>query len=173
MKPKIICIVGLSGCGKTSLTKEIEKQLNIPSIVSYTTRPMRDGETDGVEHIFVGEKEFDELGVRFAYTEFGGYRYCTTLKQLTKHPVCTYVIDERGLLEIPQLIQRAFNIIPVYVERHISILQNTVDQERLKRDEDRMEYPRDKYKAVIKNNGSYEEFIEKGIRTIKKLVYGK
>lgn len=173
MKPKIICIVGLSGCGKTSLTKEIEQQLNIPSIVSYTTRPMREGETDGVEHRFISEQEFDALGVRFAYTEFGGYRYCTTLRQLSEHPVCTYVIDERGLLEIPQLIQRAFEIIPIYIERNMSLLQNTVDKERLKRDEGRVEYPRDKYKAVIHNNGSYEEFVEKGIATIKRLVYGK
>ena len=48
----IVAIVGASGSGKTQLTL-YAKKLGYPVICSYTTRPMREGETNGVEHIFV------------------------------------------------------------------------------------------------------------------------
>ena len=35
--------------------------MNLKTVVSYTTRPMREGEQDGVEYHFVTEKKLDEL----------------------------------------------------------------------------------------------------------------
>ena len=47
----IVALVGPSGCGKTTLGKYL-KDMGFNWISSYTTRPMREGETDGVEHKF-------------------------------------------------------------------------------------------------------------------------
>ena len=78
MKDKniIVCIVGSSGSGKTFLAQHLEKTQEIPVVISYTTRPMREGEVDGVEHWFVGpdrvkqaKKDKDIL----AYTKFGDH----------------------------------------------------------------------------------------------------
>ena len=55
MKTKIIAIVGPSGSGKTTLAEYFQRQFCIPTIVSYTTRPMRAGEANGREHWFVGK----------------------------------------------------------------------------------------------------------------------
>lgn len=50
MKPVIIAIVGTSGSGKTHMAEFLRNKLNIPTIVSYTTRPKRSWEKEGVEH---------------------------------------------------------------------------------------------------------------------------
>ena len=81
MKPLIIAIVGASGSGKTTLSKLLEEQCGIIPIVSYTTRPKRIEETNGVEHWFVSEDEMPARNLMLAYTVFGGYHYWATHAQ--------------------------------------------------------------------------------------------
>ena len=75
MKPVIIAIVGRSGNGKTYMAEFLRKKMNIPTIVSYTTRRKRPGETDGVEHFFIGSEQVPEGDDMLAYTVFGGEQY--------------------------------------------------------------------------------------------------
>lgn len=51
---KIFCLMGKSACGKDSICKQILSDKNLPlkTLVPYTTRPIRDGETNGVEYYF-------------------------------------------------------------------------------------------------------------------------
>ena len=51
---KIFCLIGKSSCGKDTLYKRILSNGSLPlkTLVSYTTRPARIGETDGVEYYF-------------------------------------------------------------------------------------------------------------------------
>ena len=51
----IIAISGLSGTGKTTIAKELSKITNIPISIRYTNRPMRPGETNGIDYHFVDE----------------------------------------------------------------------------------------------------------------------
>ena len=52
-------ISGPSGVGKSTLIKNALKSLNgFDFSVSYTTRPKRDGETEGIDYFFVDEKTF-------------------------------------------------------------------------------------------------------------------
>lgn len=46
-KMKVI-LIGKTGAGKTSIAKELEK-LGYPRLITDTTRPMREGEKDGVD----------------------------------------------------------------------------------------------------------------------------
>ena len=59
---KIYYIIGKSSSGKDTIFKQLlaEKDLNLKNIVSYTTRPIRNGEQDGVEYYFVNEKVIEE-----------------------------------------------------------------------------------------------------------------
>ena len=75
MKSTILAIVGPSGSGKTTLAEHLKDKLNIPVIVSYTTRPIRDGEIDGKDHHFVSEQDMPPHEKMLAYTKFGGYHY--------------------------------------------------------------------------------------------------
>lgn len=56
----IVILSGGTASGKTRIRHELKK-LGIASVVSYTTRPMRDGEEDGVTYHFITEDEFHTL----------------------------------------------------------------------------------------------------------------
>lgn len=56
---KLFCVSGNSGAGKTSIMRCVMGTKK--EIVSVTTRPMRDGEIDGVDYYFITEPLFDEL----------------------------------------------------------------------------------------------------------------
>jgi len=60
---KIFYITGPSSTGKDTIFKRIRNQkiLQLKNIVMYTTRPIREGEEDGVEYHFVNEEELDRL----------------------------------------------------------------------------------------------------------------
>ena len=52
---KLFCIMGKSASGKETIFKRLvqDETLNLKTVVSYTTRPMREGEKEGVEYHFV------------------------------------------------------------------------------------------------------------------------
>ena len=57
---KIYCLMGKSATGKDTIYKKLlVKAPELKTITTYTTRPMRSGECDGVEYFFT-----DEAGLR-------------------------------------------------------------------------------------------------------------
>ena len=56
---KIFYLMGKSSSGKDTMFKKLieDKALGLKTIVGYTTRPMREGERDGVEYFFVDEEK--------------------------------------------------------------------------------------------------------------------
>lgn len=53
-------LMGKSAAGKDTLLNKLVAQGKYKPIISYTTRPMREGETDGVEYHFVTETQFSK-----------------------------------------------------------------------------------------------------------------
>ena len=93
MNKPLFLLVAKSASGKTTIANILEEKYGYKQVSSYCTRPPRyDGE---IGHIFVSESEFDNLGSLAAYTEYNGYRYGTTFKQLAECD--TYVIDVPGV----------------------------------------------------------------------------
>ena len=82
---KIFYLMGKSASGKDSIYKQLQKECpDLKSLVLYTTRPMRDGEQDGVEYHFIGENQLDKLEAsgkvierRRYQTVFGPWDYAT------------------------------------------------------------------------------------------------
>ncbi len=59
VKGKIIIIVAPSGTGKSTLVKRVmEDYRELHWSVSFTTRPMREGEVDGKHYFFISREEF-------------------------------------------------------------------------------------------------------------------
>ena len=50
---KIFAIQGFTSSGKDSITSRVSKELNIPILVSHTTRPPRTGEINGYHIILL------------------------------------------------------------------------------------------------------------------------
>lgn len=82
---KIFYIMGKSSSGKDSIFKEIKKRMpELKDIVLYTTRPIREGEQEGVEYHFVDETvlhKMEEKGCvieqRAYHTKCGVWKYFT------------------------------------------------------------------------------------------------
>lgn len=67
----IILITGPSGAGKSSfIGKLMEGDPRLEFSVSTTTRPMREGEKQGVQYDFVGRARFDQLIKEDAFVEW-------------------------------------------------------------------------------------------------------
>ena len=55
-----IVLVGESGSGKTAIQKYLTENFRYESAVTTTTRAMRPGEVDGIDHHFITKEEFLE-----------------------------------------------------------------------------------------------------------------
>ncbi len=59
-----------SGAGKTTIARELlARDDNLTLSVSATTRPMRSGETEGVDYLFVDQARFDAMVAEGAFLE--------------------------------------------------------------------------------------------------------
>ena len=105
----LFLFVGKSASGKTTIANMLENE-GYKQIASYTTRPPRfDNETG---HVFISEKEFNNLNNVVAYTYYNNYRYCTTLEQVNDADI--YVVDPSGvktLLDNYSALRRKVHII--------------------------------------------------------------
>lgn len=93
MTKPLYLFVGPSGSGKTTIAELAEDRYDYKSILSYTTRKPRYENEGG--HTFISEDEFDALQNIVAYTEYNGFRYCTTEEQLNESDL--YVVDIHGV----------------------------------------------------------------------------
>src|SRR5437763_8711015 len=61
-----------SGAGKTTLVERLVEQMpRLKMSRSYTSRPAREGEADGVDYNFVTRAEFDGMAARGEFLEWG------------------------------------------------------------------------------------------------------
>ena len=60
---KIYIVIGKSATGKDTIFKKLleEKDLELKTVVMYTTRPIRVSEADGVEYYFVDQARLKDL----------------------------------------------------------------------------------------------------------------
>lgn len=175
----ILALVGPSGSGKTTLAKAMEKTGIWHDIVSYTTRPMRPGEREGLEHRFIDHPTYDTFFAqrpKTAYTLIAGEHYFVTDEQLIVYSRQTYVIDEAGLLMLQRTVTDAANvpssplhdvcIIPVHITRSLAArIASGVDEARIRRDMERDQLPPEAYAIHIHNNCSSSIELETWAKT--------
>ena len=68
----MLVIVGKSGSGKSTLVDEMVKA-GYEKIVTYTTRPMREGEMQDRDYHFISEKEFEDMKWNNLFAETTSY----------------------------------------------------------------------------------------------------
>lgn len=82
---KIYYMMGKSSSGKDTIYKDIRKDLpELKTLTLYTTRPMREGEKDGVEYYFVTDEILEKyreegkiIELRTYQTVYGDWKYVT------------------------------------------------------------------------------------------------
>ena len=123
---KIYYIIGKSATGKDTIYKKLLSKYpeKLKSVVMYTTRPKREGETDGVTYNYVTEEEFKRLkeeGLiieeRAYDTVHGIWRYFTVKDKRLDLDKDNYLI--LGVLESYVATRDYFGkdrVVPMYVE---------------------------------------------------------
>jgi guanylate kinase len=76
----MLVMAGASASGKTEIAKIIIKKYGFKKMVTYTTRPMRDGEVNGVDYHFITQVDFLEKlkNNEFLETTFYNHNYYGT-----------------------------------------------------------------------------------------------
>lgn len=163
---KLITITGPSGAGKDTVARMLSDMGSYKVICSYTTRPKREGEIDGVEHHFVEKCEVphDKL---LAYTQYGGYEYWTTIEQVDDKVI--YVIDEDGLKSLCEKFPN-IELFKICVSaKEVTRLRRGVTSERMARDTKRKRLPLSFFDAVIFNNDSLNDLHDEVLRVRYKI----
>ena len=137
---KIFCMMGKSSCGKDTIYKRILQEgiLPLSSIVPYTTRPIRSGETDGVEYFFTDEQmllDYERAGkvieVRSYQTVHGVWHYFTVNDGQIHLESQNYlmIVTLEGYIKIRDYFG-ADAVVPVYIEVEDNIrLRRALDRE--------------------------------------------
>lgn len=122
---KIYYMMGKSSSGKDTLYKEVLKALpKLKTLVLYTTRPIREGEQEGIEYHFVTDEElerFEKAGKiieeRTYDTVYGAWKYATIEDGQINLAAYDYLVI--GTLESYAGMKKCYgaeNLVPIYIE---------------------------------------------------------
>lgn len=143
---KIYYVMGKSASGKDTVYKELllKNNLQLKKVILYTTRPIRSGESDGVEYYFVDNEKLEELQrqnkiieIRSYDTVYGKWNYFTVDDgQIDlQNTDLNYLMI--GTLESYESMRQRFGknqVFPIYIEVEDGIrLQRALDREALQK----------------------------------------
>jgi guanylate kinase len=116
---KRIIIVGRAASGKDHIRKKFEAQ-GFKYAVSYTTRPPREGEVDGVDYIFISPAEAQVMIKNddfYEYVEFNGWLYGTSIRQFDEDDV--FIMTPTGLAHVDEDSRRKSFVIFIDIDEEI------------------------------------------------------
>lgn len=168
---KILFIIGRSATGKSTICNELVKRLNFKPVISHTSRPIREGEINGIDYHYISKIEFFiEIlkGNMLEHTKYNGWLYGVHKNSIDDD---NYIIvsDPVGFKKLKKKFP---NCMSVYI--------TTDDKKKLIRSLEREEHPdcdeicrrflsdRKTFKAiekkvdyVVENNGSLDDTVNK------------
>ena len=138
---KLFYIIGKSSTGKDTIFQSLleTKELGLKALVLYTTRPMRAGETPGVQYHFTDEAGLSKLEaenrvieLRAYHTVHGIWKYFTADTEATDLERNNYI--GVGVLESFRALRNYYGVdkvVPLYIEvEDGERLQRALDRER-------------------------------------------
>ena len=195
---KIFFVLGKSCSGKDTIFKKLkeDRELNLNTVTGYTTRPMREGEINGVEYFFVNNEELEALKnqgkvieCRDYNTVYGVWSYFTVDDGQINLEKGNYLYI--GTLESYEQMVRYYGkevVVPIYVEVETGErLTRAVNRERQQENPKYTELCR-RFLADAKdfseenirksgitrrfaNNGEFDDCVDEIRQALKELVY--
>ena len=181
---KIFALLGYMGVGKDTILKQVLKDMDdVKPIISTTTRPMRKGETEGVEYYFIDDTEFFRRGTDFVEQRIyhtkvkengveknATWRYGIERMELEKDDYLIVIVDSVGYKELKNYVGNN-KIVPIFISapqeelKARALARGDLEAEvdrRLKDDYERfMDFRvRTVYHEVKNTNGRLEEAIK-------------
>lgn len=175
---KIYCIQGLTSSGKTTITERVSKELNIPVLISHTTRPIREGiEENGKTYHFVDNNFFNEnefLEQRLYHTEYGVWKYGLHISELQNKPYSLFIVDRQGYEELQDKLGE---------DKLVSIFIEASEEELKRRNKLRGDCPREfsrrlksdieEFKGHISDYIVYNNNLEDAVKKVKEIIIGE
>lgn len=122
---KIFYLIGKSSSGKDTIYRHLlkKKELNLKPVVLYTTRPIRDGEKNGVEYFFTTTEELESLSAsnkiieqRSYQTVLGVWHYFTVNdKQFSSNSPLLMIGTLESFINTRNYFGKEY-VIPLYIE---------------------------------------------------------
>ena len=138
---KIYCLMGKSSSGKDTIFKRLleREDLKLKRIVPYTTRPIRENETDGVEYCFCDRATRDRLiaagkviELRSYETVHGIWNYFTVDDGKTDLKKHDYLMI--GTIDTYKSLVKYYEkaeVLPIYIDVEDGVrLQRALDREK-------------------------------------------
>ena len=153
----MLCVIGKSASGKTTLIEELKKR-GYKKAVTYTTRPMRPGEIDGIDYHFLSVKDFKSNIEKGFFAEFYDFTregktdwlYGSSKESYLKSDEKTFVIlTPNGIRDVKK------NGVPLTVF-YLVVPDHDRKRALLKRGDDSIEIER----RIIRDNIDFEEAAE-------------
>lgn len=119
-------IMGKSSTGKDTIYKRIKQEIDIKEYVLYTTRPMRDGEEEGVDYYYVSDEQMEKLKMEGKVIESRTYQ--TVKGPWTYATIADKQLEQRGdiltigTLESYRMMREYFKtredikLLPIYIK---------------------------------------------------------
>jgi len=120
---KKIILVGHAASGKDFFRDFLIKNKFKPS-TSHTTRPMREGEKEGLTYHFVKDDEFKDMikkDLFFEHKEFNGWLYGTSKKSVEKAEV--FIFTPSGIKSLPKDFYNNSIIVFFDIDQQIRIIR--------------------------------------------------
>jgi len=192
---KIYCICGKSSSGKDTVYKRLlaDESLKLNQLVTYTTRPIREGEVNGREYFFIDEAQAIKLHEegkivesRAYNTVFGIWKYMTVDDGDIELNEKSYIVI--GTLESYVQIRNYFGkdkVVPVMIDVDDGVrLERALKRERLqpnpKYDEmcrrflaDSADFSKEKVKSAGIETVFVNDDLEVCIAKVREYVKGK
>lgn len=144
----MIILVGASASGKSVVAKKMFEKYNITKVITYTTRPIRVGEVNGVDYHFVSKEDFEKKIDENFFVETANYNnnyYGTAYEDISKDKVL--IVEPNGANVYYDKIK----------DKVIIVYLNASEQERKKRMAIRGDSPENIEKRLI-GDVSYFDF---------------
>lgn len=129
----IYTIIGASGTGKTTICNH----LNIPELVSHTTRPPREGESEGSPYYFVSKDEYQNID-KIEEASYAGNHYCLSSKEidykLDKNNKVYVIMEKDGIKQLKNSLGKCadIRIVTIYIHSPLKDIIARLDQNRSK-----------------------------------------
>jgi len=98
---KRIILVGKMASGKDWLKHKLIEKLDVKPEISYTSRPMREGEVEGITYNFITKEAFEKMineDAFYEYTKFVDWYYGTTYEEFENKQI--FIMNPEGLSKV-------------------------------------------------------------------------
>jgi guanylate kinase len=141
----MICLIGDSCAGKTSIERELCKN-GYNRVISYTTRSIRNSEKQNIDYHFISEKQFEEMFNNHQLAEwslYNSWHYCIAKEDCVDNALA--VVNPNGYRQLRK--NKNLNIVSFYIK--------VPERERVIRMMKRGDNVMESFRRIISDQGSF------------------